>query len=130
MQIEGLDVKLDDARLPWRSTRYRGIQWMPLHPTEPAASGSSARASTVLIRMEPGCGYPRHVHLDLEEVLILRGGYRDESGAHRAGSYLRYPKDSAHAPVALGDPARPPGDDNPACILFAVAHGGVENSAS
>lgn len=130
MQIEGLDVKLDDARLPWRSTRHRGIQWLPLHPSDPPAGESGPRESTVLIRMEPGCGYPRHVHLDVEEVLILRGGYRDETGVHPAGSYLRYTQDSAHAPIALGDPDAPCGPDNPACILFAVARGGVRNVGS
>ena len=87
-----------------------------------AAEGGSA---TVLIRMDPGSSYPEHEHLGVEEVLILAGGYRDGDGEHRAGSYLRYPAGSRHAPVALGDPRAAVGPDNPACLLFAVAHGGV-----
>ena len=86
---------------------------------------SRAGDATVLIRMEPGSSYPEHEHLGVEEVLILAGGYRDADGEHRAGSYLRYPEGSRHAPVALGDPRANIGVGNPACVLFAVAHGGV-----
>ena len=167
MQIQGFEVKLDDAALAWRETKYAGIHWLPLYEaqlsesargpasdalgslrgadTRESARGAEAdalgslrgadtresargpRDSTVLIRMAPGCGYPAHRHLDVEEVLVLRGGYRDEEGEHRAGSYLRYAQDSVHSPVALGDARRPEGPDNQACVLFAVARGGVLN---
>ena len=73
--------------------------------------------ATVLIRMEPGCGYPAHRHVGLEEVLILQGGYRDSRGDHRAGDYILNDAASAHAPIALD------GED---CIMLAVAHGGIE----
>jgi anti-sigma factor ChrR (cupin superfamily) len=125
MHIPGLEVKLDATRLAWRSTREVGIEWFPLYPAEPEQGGP--RESTVLIRMQPGCGYRAHVHLDVEEVLVLAGGYRDEAGEHRAGSYMRYDAGSTHAPVALGDPSLPSGPENPACVLFALARGGVRN---
>lgn len=125
MQIGGFALKLDEASLAWRATRHDGIAWCPLH----LAEGRGARESTVLIRMDPGCGYPPHRHLDVEEVLILAGGYRDEHGEHGPGSYLRYAAGSVHAPVALGERERPIGPANPACLLFAVARGGVENLA-
>lgn len=117
--------------LPWRSTRHPGVAWLPLHPapgSPPDAVPDGVRgAATVLIRMDPGCGYPAHRHLGVEEVLILAGGYRDEAGDHPAGSYLRYETGSEHAPVALGDPGRSTGPDNPACVLFASARGGVQD---
>lgn len=105
-----------------------GVRWYPLHVSEAQGEGRarSAADSTVLIRMEPGHGYPAHRHLDVEEVLILAGGYRDEGGEHPTGTYLRYEAGSVHAPVALGDPGRPAGPDQPACVLYAVARGGVE----
>lgn len=81
----------------------------------------------VLIRMDPGCSYPPHRHAGIEDVLVLQGGYRDDRGEHVAGSFFRYPSGSTHAPVALGDPARPAGKDNPSCILFAIARGGVHD---
>ncbi len=124
MRIPGLAVKLDEEALPWRGTQHRGVDWVALH-VEAGASGP--RDATVLIRMQPGCGYPEHRHVDVEEVLVLRGGYRDEWGEHRAGDYVRYAAGSRHTPVALGDPALPPGPDNPSCLLYATARGGVEN---
>jgi len=127
MRIPGLAVKIDEASLAWRATRHAGITWVPLHLEPDAERSGKATESTVLIRMAPGRGYPAHRHVGIEEVLILRGGYRDESGEHRAGDYLRYPAGSAHTPVALGDPAAPEGPGNEACLLFASARGGVEN---
>lgn len=109
----------------WRSTSHSGVSWCALHSSQDRGDADA----TVLIRMEPGAAYPEHEHLGLEEVLILSGGYRDGDGEHRAGSYLRYPAGSRHAPVALGDARAPVSDDNPACLLFAVAHGGVRNVA-
>jgi putative transcriptional regulator len=73
--------------------------------------------ATTLIRMQPGCGYPAHRHVGLEEVFILQGGYRDPGGEHRAGEFILNDAGSAHAPVALD------GED---CIMLAVAHGGIE----
>jgi anti-sigma factor ChrR (cupin superfamily) len=117
---------LDPARVAWRATRHLGVSWYPFDVR--ALGGPADEDAVVLIRMDPGCGYPRHRHLGIEDVLVLQGGYRDELGEHRAGAYLRYPAGSTHAPVALGDPARPPGPDNPSCLLFAIARGGVENT--
>lgn len=131
--MQTLDQKLDidDASLPWRSTRHRGIAWLPLHAAEAGPRGEPeaerATDATVLIRMDPGCGYPRHRHNGVEEVMILRGGYRDELGEHRAGSYVRYAAGSEHTPVALGDPGRPVGRENQACVLYSIARGGVRN---
>ena len=104
----------------WRETRSPGVSWLPLSLPE-------APDATVLIRMLPGSSYPPHRHVGVEEVLVLAGGYRDEWGRYAAGTWLAYPAGSVHAPVALGDPALPEGRDNPACVLYAVARGGVEN---
>ena len=131
MRVPGLDLSVSDPdALPWRRTRHAGVSWIPLHP--PAGevdrrrrAGEGTGETAVLIRMDPGRGYPAHRHVDVEEVLVLSGGYRDDRGEHRAGSYLRYEAGSAHGPVALGDPDAPAGEGNPPCLLFAVARGGV-----
>lgn len=129
MKIPGLEVRLAHDDLPWRSTRHAGIYWFSLHAEATAGDSHASRGSAVLIRMDPGCGYPSHRHVGNEEVLILQGGYEDERGVHLAGSYLRYEPGSQHAPRAVGDSSRPASDLNPACILFAVACDGVENLA-
>lgn len=138
MRIPGLAVKIDEEALAWRTTRHAGVEWVPLYLASsaepeggavrgPRASDRRPEESTVLIRMAPGCGYPAHQHVGVEEVLVLRGGYRDEDGDHRAGDYVRYAAGSVHAPVALGDRAAPAGPGNEACLLFASARGGVLN---
>ena len=75
----------------------------------------------MLSRMEPGCGYPAHQHLDVEEVLVLAGGYEDEFGTYRTGDYVRYEVGSVHTPVALGSAS----EVHPACLLYASARGGI-----
>lgn len=73
--------------------------------------------AAVMIRMEPGCSYPRHRHSGPEELLVLQGGYRDDRGEHRAGDFVRYETGTSHHPVAL---------DGEACVFFAIAHEGIE----
>ncbi|HEX8748724.1 MAG TPA: cupin domain-containing protein [Pyrinomonadaceae bacterium] len=101
----------DFSSIEWRATRYEGIFLHVLRRDERTGD------STVLIRMEPGCGYPAHSHNGMEEVLILQGGYLDHSGEHRAGDYVVNEAGSAHHPVAL--------DGEDACIMVAFAHGGI-----
>lgn len=126
MRIPGLKLTGDLADLPWRETSDGGVQWLPLHLDETASSGARRGGATVLIRMAPGAGYGAHRHVGAEDVLVLEGGYRDELGEHHQGDHVHYPPASAHAPVALGDPARPAGPGNPACILYATAPLGIE----
>lgn len=123
MQLPWKDGRLEEERVAWRATRHEGIEWCPVHE----APGAGPRETVALIRMAPGRGYPPHEHLDAEDVLVLAGGYRDELGEHRAGKWLRYERGSRHAPVASGDATRPSGPDNPACLLWAHARGGVRN---
>ncbi len=101
----------DFNSIDWQSTRHEGIFLNVLRRDEENGD------ATVLIRMQPGCGYPAHRHVGLEEVFILQGGYRDSIGEHRAGEYSLNEAGSAHAPIALD------GED---CIMLAVAHGGIE----
>lgn len=124
MRVPGFQIDVNVDEVDWMPTRVEGVDWVLLASEE--GDRPSSRGATVLIRMAPGRGYPPHRHLGVEEVLILKGGYRDEDGEHVAGTYLRYPPGSVHAPVALGDPGRPEGKDNPACILYACARDGIE----
>ncbi len=118
MHLPGLSLTGSLSELPWRETRYEGVQWLDLAPD------SDGPARTVLIRMAPGCGYPRHRHLGPEDVLVLSGGYTDDDGrALGAGDFVRYPAGSEHAPLANGGPGAAD------CVLLAVAHGGTELSA-
>ena len=101
---------MDLDAIPWRTTRYAGIA------VHFYASDKRTGRVTALIRMQPGHGYPRHRHHGREEVLVLRGSYRDEFGDHAAGTFSSYDDGTTHSPIAGADEA---------CVLLAVAHEGV-----
>jgi anti-sigma factor ChrR (cupin superfamily) len=125
MSAPNLSLRLDLAAIPWRATRHPGITW---HPFEvPGLPAESSQDAVALIRMEPGCGYPPNRHEGIEDVLILEGSYRDELGLHVAGTFVRYAAGSEHAPIAVGDRDAEGSTNHPACVLFAVARGGVHN---
>lgn len=105
----------DFSKIEWRDTRHKGISLNIMRRDEKTGD------ATVFIRMQPGCGYPAHLHVGIEEVLILQGGYRDSKGEHRAGDYIINEAGTSHYPIALE------GED---CIMFAIAHEGIERLES
>lgn len=60
--------------------------------------GDEVARATSLVRYAPGSRFDRHVHGGGEEILVLEGVFSDETGDHPAGSYLRHPPGSSHAP--------------------------------
>jgi len=105
-------MRFDPTTVDWPASRRAGIFVKRLWSDE--ASGDAA----VLVRMDPGCEYPRHRHVGDEEVFVLQGGFRDENGEYPAGTFHRFAAGSVHAPVAL--------EGGLPCVLFSVAHGGIE----
>lgn len=61
--------------------------------------GEVARATSV-VRYASGSRFERHLHGGGEEILVLEGVFSDETGDHPAGTYLRNPPGSAHAPFS------------------------------
>jgi len=59
--------------------------------------GEVARA-TSLVRFAPGSAFPSHTHGGGEEYLVLDGTFSDETGDFPAGTYVRNPIGTAHAP--------------------------------
>lgn len=128
-----IPIELDLAAalaLPWQPTRSPGIHWILLASRGGASASvldpAERRGGTVLIRMDPGCGYPAHRHVGCEDVLVLLGAYRDQRGVHGRGVHVHYEAESSHAPVALGEPGRAPSGRDLPCVLFAVASAGIE----
>ena len=62
--------------------------------------GDEVARATSIVRYAPGSYFDRHVHGGGEEILVLEGVFSDESGDHAAGTYLRNPPGSAHAPFS------------------------------
>jgi anti-sigma factor ChrR (cupin superfamily) len=59
--------------------------------------GEVARATTI-VRYAAGARFPTHIHGGGEEFYVLDGVFEDEHGAYPAGTYVRNPPGSRHAP--------------------------------
>ncbi|MFZ4380211.1 MAG: cupin domain-containing protein, partial [Polynucleobacter sp.] len=56
-----------------------------------------ARASS-LVKYSPKSSFTEHTHAGGEEILVLEGTFSDENGDYPAGTYIRNPPKSKHAP--------------------------------
>lgn len=61
--------------------------------------GEDGRATSI-VRYAPNATFPRHAHPGGEEFLVLDGLFIDEHGEYPAGTYVRNPVGSSHAPHA------------------------------
>jgi anti-sigma factor ChrR (cupin superfamily) len=73
--------------------------------------GAESGHATSLVRYSPGSRFPEHGHPGGEEFLVLDGVFSDESADYPAGSYVRNPIGSHHAPSS---------EDG--CMLFVKLH--------
>ena len=64
--------------------------------------GDEVARATSIVRYAPGSSFSRHEHAEGEEFLVLDGVFSDESGDYPAGSYVRNPPGSSHAPFSAG----------------------------
>ena len=60
--------------------------------------GDEVARATSVVRYRPGSRFPRHEHAFGEEFLVLEGTFADEMSEYPAGSYIRNPPGSGHAP--------------------------------
>lgn len=92
------------------------MEWLP-SPSgtvwrKPLARAQAERGhATSVVRYEPGAAFPRHEHPLGEEILVLEGTFSDETGDYPAGTYLRNPPGSGHAPFSHGG-----------CLLLVKLH--------
>ncbi len=77
-----------------------------------------ADAVVGLVKVDAGCGFPRHVHVGEETVLVLAGGIDEESGRiFLPGDIVPMPAGSEHAFSAM------PGED---LLYLAIVEQGVD----
>jgi anti-sigma factor ChrR (cupin superfamily) len=62
--------------------------------------GDEIARATSIVRYAPNSRFSPHTHGGGEEFLVLDGVFEDEHGRYPAGSYVRNPPGSAHAPRA------------------------------
>jgi anti-sigma factor ChrR (cupin superfamily) len=89
-------VALSTETLPWSVSPLPGVERRMLD----RLGGEVARATSV-VRYAPGSHFDRHLHGGGEEILVLDGVFSDERGEYAAGSYLRNPPGSGHAPFSV-----------------------------
>lgn len=67
-----------------------GLSVLPLHSVE--------GENVALVRWAPGTKFADHAHWGGEEIFVLEGTFQDEHGSYPAGSWIRSPHLSQHAP--------------------------------
>ncbi|MGB7503235.1 MAG: cupin domain-containing protein [Azonexus sp.] len=88
-------VVIDSNELPWSPSPMAGVERRMLD----RVAAESGRA-TSLVRYAPETSFPMHGHPRGEEILVLSGTFSDGGGDYPAGSYLRSPPGSQHAPFS------------------------------
>ena len=86
---------LDTNALAWMPSPMAGVERRMLD-----RRGEEVARATSLVRYAPGSRFERHVHGGGEEILVLEGTFSDEHGDYPAGTYLRNPVGSSHAPFS------------------------------
>ncbi|MCB8888406.1 cupin domain-containing protein [Vreelandella malpeensis] len=77
----------------WVASPSAGVERMMLDRI-----GDEVARATSLVRYAPNSRFEAHTHGGGEEILVLEGVFGDEHGRYPAGSYLRNPIGTAHAP--------------------------------
>ncbi len=85
-------VRIETRDAEWLPGRVTGLEVMPLH--------EHGGVGTALVRWAPGTRFTAHTHPGGEEILVLAGTFEDEEGAYPAGTWLRNPRFSRHAPYS------------------------------
>ncbi|CAB9529615.1 expressed unknown protein [Seminavis robusta] len=65
--------------------------------------GEEKARATTIVEYSPNSKFPKHTHIGGEEFLVLKGTFKDQHGAFPAGTYVRNPIGSEHAPWVDGD---------------------------
>ena len=85
-------VQHSDA-LPWIPSPLPGVERRMLE-----RDGEEVARVTSLVRYAPESRFSEHRHTGGEEFLVLEGTFSDDYGDFPAGTYVRNPVGSAHAP--------------------------------
>src|SRR6516164_811579 len=79
--------------MPWIPSPQAGVERRMLDRI-----GSEVARATSLVRYAAASSFPAHEHALGEEFLVLNGVFSDEHGDYPAGTYIRNPPLSRHAP--------------------------------
>ena len=86
-------LNIDD--LAWEDSPAKGVIRKKLERQD-VEQGKA----TSIVRYAPGSEFATHQHPGGEEIFVLDGVFSDEYGDYPAGTYLRNPADTCHAPFS------------------------------
>lgn len=86
-------ARLSTTELPWTASPSPGVERRMLDRV-----GAEVARATSLVRYAPDSRFPVHVHHGGEEFLVLAGTFEDDEGVYPAGTYVRNPPGTSHAP--------------------------------
>ena len=81
---------IDTRNAEWSPGLVDGLEVLPLH--------EYGTENVALVRWAPNTKFQPHWHRGGEEILVIEGEFRDEHGRYPAGSWIRNPDQSQHAP--------------------------------
>ena len=90
-------IVLNTEEMPWIAAPAAGVERRMLE-----RSGAESGRATSIVKYAPGARFPEHQHPGGEELLVLSGVFSDAAGDYPAGSYVRNPPGSKHAPFSHG----------------------------
>lgn len=90
-----LKAVVDINSLSWIPSPMKGVERKPLD----RVGGEVARATSI-VQYLAGHSFPAHSHDEGEEYFVVSGVFSDGSGNYGAGSYVRNPPGSSHAPFS------------------------------
>ncbi|USD43641.1 cupin domain-containing protein [Vibrio sp. SCSIO 43135] len=88
-------IVIETESMDWVASPASGVWRKPLE-REQKESGHT----TSVVKYEAGSSFSSHPHPHGEEIFVLDGVFSDETGDFPAGTYLRNPPGSAHAPFS------------------------------
>ncbi len=86
---------IETAQQPWLASPAAGVWRKPLERENKESGHTSS-----IVKYEPGSAFSSHPHPLGEEIFVLEGVFSDEHGDYPAGTYLRNPPGSSHAPFS------------------------------
>jgi anti-sigma factor ChrR (cupin superfamily) len=99
-------IVINSHEMGWLDSPAQGVSRKPL-----AREAQESGHATSIVRYEKGAKFNRHPHPLGEEIFVLEGVFSDEAGDYPAGSYIRNPPGSRHAPFSVDG-----------CTLFVKLH--------
>jgi anti-sigma factor ChrR (cupin superfamily) len=87
-------ITLDTGTLPWQPGWAEGITWKTLYTQD------GYPKQIRLHRFEAGAGPFAHDHAHGEELFAVDRAFQNEHGAYPAGTWIRNPAGSRHAPLS------------------------------